>query len=362
MFWWIQYMNNNKQQQKGKSVLKKKKNPNQPITKAGKALAERFSQGLKSAPVARQRVRQVAEPRFSRSQGNGDITVEHEEFIQDVSGAVVFSNLGISVNPGLIATFPWLAQMAPLYESYLFEKLEFRFESTSATTATGTIMMAVDYDASDAIATSKSQLATFRRFIRSAPWEECQCVSLLEDLRKQKTYFVRSGALAANQDIKLYDVGTLNLAVQGQADTSLIGELYVKYRVKFMTPQLLQTGVGSALSANFTGTTLVLGLSKVGNAPLNVTGTGAACTLTATAPFQCLVNYAAGGTVITDLVGSGTAAITAAGEVINSAGTAISAGFIVNFTAVGQTLVLTLTASTSTFVSVRCGQYAVSNG
>ncbi len=353
---------NIQQQQPRVNPPKNRGNPKQSKPKAAAPKAARYVQGLKSAPVAKQRVRQVAEPRFLRSVSNGDITVEHEEFIQDISGSVAFSNLGISVNPGLIATFPWLAQMAPLYESYLFEKLEFRFESTSATTATGTIMMAVDYDASDAIAATKAQLATYRRFIRSAPWEECQCVSLLEDLRKQKTFFVRSGSLSANQDIKLYDVGTLNLAVQGQADTSPIGELYVKYRIRFFTPQLLLTGVGSALSANFTGTTLVLGLSKVGNAPLNVSGTGAAVTLTSIAPYQCLVNYAAGGTTITDLVGSGTAAITAAGEVINAAGTAISAGFIVNFSAVGQTLILTLTAATSTFVSVRCGQYAVSNG
>lgn len=355
---------NNKQQQQTKAKA--------PITSIAKKIAKRkpavnpnagrYKQGLKSAPVARQRVRSIAEPKFLRSISNGDVTVEHEELIQDINGSVAFSNIGLQINPGLVSTFPWLAQMAPLYESYLFEKLEFRFESTSATTAQGSLMMAVDYDASDPLAASKIQLATYRRYIRSAPWEECQCVSLLEDLRKQTTYFVRNGTLAANQDIKLYDVGLLNIAVQGQADASPIGELYIRYRVKFMTPQLGSVGVGNALSANFSGTTLVLPISKVGNAPLVQSGTGAVVTLTSTSPYQCLVSYAALGATITDLVGSGTAAITAAGEIEAAGGTSVQAAFFCNFSVAGQTLVLTLTAASTTLVSVRVGQYAVSNG
>lgn len=350
----------NKQQQPPKAQPSKGNKPKQAKPKSQNGNKPgRYQQGLKSAPVAKARVRQVAEPRFTRSSGNGDITVEHEEFIQDISGSVAFSNTSIPVQPGLSSSFPWVSAMAPLYESYLFEKLEYRFESTSATTATGTVMMAVDYDASDAAAATKAQLATYRRFVRSAPWEECSNVSLLEDLRKQKTYFVRSGTLSANQDIKLYDVGNLNIAVQGQADTALIGELYVKYRIRFITPQLLLDGVGLSQSANFNATSLAGAFTKVGNAPLTASGTGAALTLTSTAPYQGLVSFVIVGTTITDIVGSGTATETATGEVINAGGTQGIAPFICNWTAAGQTLVITSTAATASVVSCRVGQYNV---
>jgi hypothetical protein len=154
---------NKQQQQQPKPKGARTKQPKSARPKAAPDQTDRYSQGLKKAPVAQQRVRKVQEPRFTRSQSNGDVTVEHEEFIQDLLGSAAFTNTGIQINPGLITTFPWLAQMAPLYESYLFEKLEFRFESTSATTATGSLMMAVDYDASDPAAVAKAQLATYRR-------------------------------------------------------------------------------------------------------------------------------------------------------------------------------------------------------
>lgn len=350
----------NQKKKKQKQPLAIPYKPLPPIPVQNKYAAKKETLGLKSAPVAMQRVRKVAEPRFVRSMKNGDITVEHEEFVTDINGSILFANTSVAVNPGISTSFPWLSLMAPLYESYRFEKLEYRFESASGTTSTGTLMMAIDYDASDPPAVQKSQLSTYRGYVRSAPWEECCCESDREDLNKQKSYFVRTGNLSANQDIKLYDTGNLNVATQGQAGASNIGELYVRYRVKLMTPQLLINGLGLAQSFRSFATAQGGATTQSGNAPLVSSGTGAAITLTSTGVYQSLAVVNVVGTGLVSTTFSGTATIVPVGNDLNAAATGINAAALVNFTAPGQTLIVTTANTTITAINVRLGQYDVS--
>lgn len=319
--------------------------------------------GRIAAPVATTRVRRVRQPKVQHMGGKGDVVVEHEEFLQDVPGSVAFANTTIAINPGLPNCFPWLSQMAPLYESYRFEKLRFDFQTEAATTATGTLMLAVDYDASDSAATSKQQLANYRGFVRAAPWSSCSNVSLSEDLNKRKSYYVRSGNLAANQDVKLYDVGFLNVATNGQASAATIGELYVRYRVRFMTPQLQQSGLGNSQWARYSGTTLAGAITATGNAPLSGAGTPEDLQLTSTQPYQALVSLVATGVGISALsTATSTATITALSSFPDSTGANFAANFAVNFTAPGQTLRLDLTATSVSAYNVRLAQYQYSLG
>jgi hypothetical protein len=109
-----------------------------------------------TAPQAQGLVRRSARPNISRSM-NGDIKIAHREYVQDLVGSVAFANNQFPCNPGLASTFPWLSKLAPQYESYDFESLVFEFETTSPTTATGTVSMAVDYDASDAAPSNQTE-------------------------------------------------------------------------------------------------------------------------------------------------------------------------------------------------------------
>jgi len=317
--------------------------------------------GRVNAPVATTRVRQVRQPRINHQGGRGDVVVEHEEFIADIFGSTGFVDTPYSINPGLALTFPWLSQMAPLYESYMFESLRFDFQTESATTATGTLMMAVDYDASDPPATSKQQLANYRGFVRSAPWSNCSNRSLSADLRKRSSYYVRNGPLDPNQDIKLYDVGTLNVATNGQSGNSTIGELYVRYRVRLMTPQLQNSGVGSALSSHFKALTGASALTVAGNAPVVATGTGAAATFTSTQPYQCLYSAVVNGTGMAAPTITGTATVTGLTGLINPGATVTAEEYLVNFTAPGQTFIVTNGSTTIAVGDHRFAQYNVSN-
>jgi len=78
----------------------------------------------------------------------------------------------------------------------------------------------------------------------------------LEDLRKQKTYFVRPAGVPTNTDVKEYDVGNLFAITQGVTTAgAVLGELYVEYDVLLMTPvleSLASTGFASSATGSAT--------------------------------------------------------------------------------------------------------------
>lgn len=269
---------------------KQQKQPQRKKKKTNRAKAKR--EPVVRAPVAQSRIKTTPAPRVERSKNNGDIVVCHREFIGDIPGSVDFAVNAFGVNPGLSSTFPWLSQQASQYESYRFRRLNFDFQTMSSTATPGTVMAAVDYDPADSAPVSKTQLAAYRKFVRSAPWQDFANRSLKEDLTKRKSYFVRRGTLTAGQDIQLYDTGNLFLATQGQADAAAVGELYVEYEVELMTPQLGNIATGNSLSSSITWASSVSpGVLAIGsNAPLVPSNGTTTFDLTATAPYNGLVN------------------------------------------------------------------------
>jgi len=172
---------------------------------------------------------------------NGDCHIIHREYVSDINASSGtpsnFSVTPFAVNPGQPSTFQWLSKVAANFESYKFNKLKFDYETEAPTSLGGTLMLTLDYDATDPAPVSKQQAMAYRGSVRSAPWTPCCHSSLHEDLSKNKTYFVRPGSQPANTDIKLYDVGNLFVMSKGvtTADAAL-GELYVDYDVMLMTP------------------------------------------------------------------------------------------------------------------------------
>lgn len=176
-----------------------------------------------------------------KTRPNGDAIIRHREFVADITAGLgnptAFDVTPYAINPGQALTFPWLSKVAANYESYQFDSLKFCYETEAPTSLGGTMVMTVDYDASDDAPVSKQQAMTYRSAVRSAPWNPSEHVSLMEDLRKSKTNFVRPGAQPPNTDIKTYDVGNLFLISQGiTTPSAAMGELYVEYTVRLMTP------------------------------------------------------------------------------------------------------------------------------
>lgn len=270
---------------------------------------------------------------------NGDCVVEHSEFIQDVPGSVGFSVSGIPINPGQSAMFPWLSQIAPNYESYKFEFLTFTYENAVGSQTAGKVLLGVDFDASDPAPVDKQQFASYQGYSSDAPWKTFTQHNSRDNLSKRSSYYVRSGAVPAGTDVKLYDVGNFFIASQGMADASNVGELYVKYRVKFMTPQIQNPAVGLSKSAAVATVGGVVSLAASSNAPITVTGDATNQTITFVSAFNCIVNSALGCASAPSLVLTGTA--TRQVPILAASGTTIGVATCQIIATAGQTLIIT---------------------
>jgi len=176
--------------------------------------------------------------------------IEEDEYIADINGSSGFAVSAFPCNPGQAVTFPWGNKIAQLYEEYNFEMLEFYYKrevSEFATAGTtGKVMLSFDYDSSDAAPTTKQQVLDTVPHVDGMPCTDTLRLSIdCARIRKNPSKFVRPGAQPANTDLKTYDCGNLNVSTFGNAATSAIGELHVRYRVRFSEPVLEAGLVGS---------------------------------------------------------------------------------------------------------------------
>lgn len=322
--------------------------------------AKKKSAAWVAAPVAMGRKGVLVPP--ARVSGNpytpgGTMRIVHKEYIGEVLGSSAgFLNVKYPINPGLAATFPWLSRLAFDFEEYSFNKLHFLYEPEKPTSAAGYVMMAIDYDAADAVPSTKQQLAASLGAVRTPVWSNVSEIAAKKQLQKQSELYLRSGNLASNLDIKTYDLGFLNVAVGNCADGTFLGELWVEYDVTFAVPQLDIVGQIESASRFITsgGTvseTAIFGTAATYAGGLPVTATGS--TLTFSVVGSYLVSMQVTGTTLIDgspvFTGTATAAVQNA-FFVNAAATVSIGVFSVVTTAIGQTVILdysALSAATS---------------
>ncbi len=314
-----------------------------------------------SAPVATTRVRNsMSKPRYQGLR-NGDMVVTNEEYITDINGSVAFTANTFAVNPGLPGSFPWLSGVAQRFESYVFDSLVYRFETESTTASTGSVVLVIDYDCDDVAPSTKSQALSYRSAVRSAPWKECSFISLAEDRRKRSTYYVRSGSLGSTLDKNLYDIGNLFVCTQGQAGTTVVGELHVSYVVRLMTPQVGPIGIGEAVYGQFQGTSnsSPFGSAAVqGNLPATFSSSGtttSVTTFTFTQPWRGYVTCSVVGTGLGGINPTGTASSAEVADVVN-AGTTQEMSLTLLSADIAQTYIITITNTTITGTTLTFGQ------
>jgi len=177
---------------------------------------------------------------------------EEDEFIANVTGSSTSSAFTISntinVNPGLIASFPWLAGEASRYNEYEFEYLEYYYKRTvsefNSGGQTGKVLLFFDPDATDVAPTTKQQIEDSVYHNDGMPSDPLIRLPIdCQRLNKNIAKYVRTGANPANTDLKTYDVGILYAAADSTSTSSNIGELRVRYRIKFTVPILTPSSV-----------------------------------------------------------------------------------------------------------------------
>lgn len=249
-------------------------------------LNSKSSDAMHSVPVAYNKPTLTRKPKISGNPyaENGSIRVKHSEFLSDIFGQPSFSNQSISINPGLPTTFPWLSSIANNFESYKFHSLKFRYEPVCTTVTPGSVMMAVDFDASDAPATTKQALMSYHNAVRTAAWDCNVYSSSKQDLLKFGVQRYVRNTNVPNTDIKTYDVGNFQIAtiLASQIDSSF-GELYIDYDVELMTPQTSNTSITGA-AAQFVKYNLVGPSSDPTVTEDNFVGSGPITYITSTGP------------------------------------------------------------------------------
>jgi len=133
-------------------------------------------------------------------------------------------------------TFPWLSIVAKQYEQYRFKKLRFEYITRTGTTTSGSVLLAPDYDASDATPGTEAQMTTYEECVEDAPWKDIACQLKPEAMHPMgPRKYVRTGAVSG--DIKTYDVANFFLAVVEMTGATGVGKLWVDYDVEFFVPQ-----------------------------------------------------------------------------------------------------------------------------
>lgn len=182
-------------------------------------------------------------PQFGSSKNI--VHVKHREFLGDIITASVANTFQIqsfNINPGLVASFPWLSQVCGAsFQQYRINGMVFEYRTMSAdalnstNTALGSVVMATDYDSADAAFTTKAQMENTEFGVSCKP-SQCM-IHAIECARSQTSVseqYVRAGAVPAGADIRLYDLGKFYIATSGFQGTNVnVGELWVSYDITF---------------------------------------------------------------------------------------------------------------------------------
>jgi len=171
--------------------------------------------------------------------------IEEDEYIGEINGstsATVPVTQSFAINPGQKTTFPWMAPQAASWEYYIIERIEFYYKPEVSVFATGgqtgKVVLTCDYDANDAPPATKQQAED------TIPHADAMAHTPIR-LPLQKTFlhpkgrkYVRPGGVPGNADVTNYDGGNLNVLTFNNGTTGAIGELHVRYRVRFEVPVL----------------------------------------------------------------------------------------------------------------------------
>lgn len=197
-------------------------------------------------------------PQFVKGKGT---VICHREFVADLSGTSAFTNTQYVINPGLVATFPWLNAFAQNFEEYRIHGMIFEFKSTSSEyntggNALGSVVMATQYNIQSPAFANKVAMENYDFAVSCKPSESM--IHAIECKPKEgvlQNYFVRTNSYTpTGVDNRFTDYANFNIATVGNSSTNIIGELWCSYCIEFFKPRVPSTVGGGVSSAHYTRT------------------------------------------------------------------------------------------------------------
>ena len=212
--------------------------------------------------------------KFAAGADGSSIEIVHNEYISDIFGGEppgYFTNQVYAIQPGIAKTFPWLSQIAQNYQEYEFKQLAFTYKSTvsdfnSGTGQTGTVILCTQYNPTDEPFADKMTMlesdlcSSGKASDHIGHFVECAPTKLSGAAGKYTRTGPPLAGASGGQDLKTYDLGTLNVAVANIPSSFVnqsLGELHVSYRVVLRkVKQYTNKGWGQLRDAYYAAVTL----------------------------------------------------------------------------------------------------------
>ena len=188
-----------------------------------------------------------------------EFVIRHREYITDIYSGVAgapgapapspFKIQSFSLNPGMIETYPWLANVAGRFEEYNIEGMLFEYKSMYSDAAVqtggslGSVIMATSYNAAKPLFASKIEMENYEFAMSAKPSVSmCHPIECARGQTPLNELYVRTQSqLIDDQDIKTYDLGRFQIASQGipcSGSALSLGELWVTYQIRFLKPRV----------------------------------------------------------------------------------------------------------------------------
>jgi len=178
------------------------------------------------------------------------ITVCRREYLAPIIAPPATTSFNVNrwqINPGLPTSFAWLSQIACNYDEYTLKQLVYQYKpvisQASLTGAMGSVLLAVDYNPGAPNFASFREMAEYSGVLETRVCDEAifgvECA--FSKGAQGNAEYIRSGAVPAGQDIKTYDLGSLQIAtsnVQSFLPGTLLGHVYIEYTVVLGKPKL----------------------------------------------------------------------------------------------------------------------------
>jgi hypothetical protein len=198
-----------------------------------KAKSHKLAVTTTRAPAAKSFVVAKKPPQV-RSVKGGTI-ISGQEFVRSVTGTASFTAVAIDINPGLVATYPWLSTQSKGWEKYKFHKFEVMYIPNHGTDTSGSIFLAFDYDPEDPPPTTQNQMATFQTVTQQRVWDKTGISLAVRQAFAGIQYKkIRRGPVAGDKSI--YDPARLIYATNG-CPSSEVGDIWVNYTIELRSQQ-----------------------------------------------------------------------------------------------------------------------------
>jgi len=177
------------------------------------------------------------------------VVVAEDEYIGPISGstsATTCTVTSFAINPGFSYVFPRLSAEASLYQRWICRKLRFYYRPSVSAYATqgqaGRVVFGCNYNVGATVPVSITQVQDIQPHNSGMAYEE----NLILDLDPKQINggpdgkFVGLDQLPIGADPTTFHGGLFFVATYGFANTSLIGELHVKYVFELVDAQLAE--------------------------------------------------------------------------------------------------------------------------